>query len=138
MSYPSKNKLIKGLGFHHVSITTRKMEETLHFYCDVVGMSIEKETMIGNRQLFQLNIGDGMLVEISDPTPELLEAASAPIPLNHIGFATDDLIGTVECVRSAGYPIASEPHAISSGSIQANIAFVKGPNGESIELMQFG
>jgi catechol 2,3-dioxygenase-like lactoylglutathione lyase family enzyme len=133
MSYPSENKTIKGLAFHHISITTKKMDETLHFYRDLLGMPIEKEMLIGERRLFQLNIGDGLLVEISDPTPENRDAASTPIPLNHIGFVTDNLIETVEKVRSAGYPVTVEPRPMSgSGSM----SFVKGPNGESIEFMQ--
>lgn len=136
MNSASTNKLIKGLGFNHISITTRKMEESLHFYCDILGMTIENELMVGDRQLFQLNIGDGMLVELSDPTAENRELPSTPIPLNHIGLVTDDLLDTVERVRSAGYEITVEPRRTGPGPIHASLAFVKGPNGESIEFMQ--
>jgi catechol 2,3-dioxygenase-like lactoylglutathione lyase family enzyme len=138
MANSSQNTVIKGLGFHHISITTHKMEESLSFYQEVLGMQIAAETMIGERRLLQLNIGDGRLVELSDPTPEIKTLSPAPLPLNHLGFVTDDLIGAVERVRAAGYPITVEPRAISSGPIQAQLAFVQGPNGESIEFMQFG
>ena len=137
MTVQSTNTLINGLGFHHISIATLKMEESLHFYCDVLGMQIAKETMIGERRLVQLNIGDGMLVEISDASADVKGSTPAALPLNHIGFATADLTGAVERVRAAGYPITVEPRRISAGPIQANLAFVKGPNNESIEFMQF-
>ena len=74
-----------------------------------------------------------MLVEISDPTPENKNVESTPVPLNHIGLITADLVATVEKVRAAGYPVTVEPRPMSgSGSL----SFVKGPNGESIEFMQ--
>ncbi len=136
MQGKSQNKKIAGCGFHHISITTHKMEESLHFYRDVLGMPVEKELLIGERRLVQLNIGDGMLVEVSDPAPENRELAPSPLPLNHFGLVVDDLKAAVDCVRAAGYPIAVEPRQIT-GSINAWLAFVKGPNGESIELMQF-
>ncbi len=134
MSHPSTNQTIKGLGLHHICITTSKMDETLHFYRDLLGMPIEKEMRIGERRLFQLNIGDGKLVEISDPTPENRDAESTPIPITHIGFVTDNLIETVEKVRNAGYPITAEPRSMADS--KGSLAFIKGPNGESIELMQ--
>jgi len=137
MSQPSGNKTVKGLGFDHISISTQKMEETLHFYCDILGMTIATETMIGERRLFQLDIGDGMRVEVSDPTPEAKEAVATPVPIHHMGLVTDDLTGAVERVRGAGYPITVEPRHTAPGPIQATIAFVKGPNGESIEFMQY-
>jgi catechol 2,3-dioxygenase-like lactoylglutathione lyase family enzyme len=132
----SNNSLVKGLGFHHISITTLKMQESLAFYKDVLGMQIAKETMIGERRLVQLDIGDGLLVELTDPTPETSTLSPALVPLNHIGFVTDDLNAAVERVRAAGYPITVEPKELSSGPIQAKLAFVQGPNGESIEFMQ--
>ena len=137
MTNQSANPLIRGLGFHHISISTLEMEKSLDFYCNVLGMQVFRETMIGERRLVQLDIGDGMLVEISDASPETKAAIPAPVPLNHIGFVTVDLTGAVERVRAAGYPIVVEPRRISSGPIQASLAFVKGPNGESIEFMQF-
>jgi catechol 2,3-dioxygenase-like lactoylglutathione lyase family enzyme len=137
MTQSSTNPLIQGLGFHHISISTLDMEKSLEFYCSVLGMQVFKETIIGERRLVQLDIGDGMLVEVSDASPEVNAANPAPIPLNHIGFVTTDLTGAVERVRAAGYPITVEPRRISAGPIQASLAFVKGPNGESIEFMQF-
>lgn len=137
MANTSRNALIQGLGFHHISITTHKMDESLDFYQDVLGMQIAKETMIGERRLVQLDIGDGLLVELSDPTPETRDLSPAPKPFNHLGFVTEDLAGAVERVRAAGYPITVEPRTISAGPIQAQLAFVQGPNGESIEFMQF-
>ncbi len=136
MQAKSQNTKIAGCGFHHISITTHKMAESLRFYCDVLGMPIEKDMMIGERRLVQLTIGDGTLVELSDPTAENKTLAPSPLPLNHFGLVVDDLKAAVECVRAAGYPITVEPRQMT-GSIEAWLAFVKGPNGESIEFMQF-
>jgi glyoxylase I family protein len=60
------------------------------------------------------------------------------VPLNHIGFLVDDLSSAVERVRAAGYPIMVEPRETTVGGMRARLAFVKGPNGESIEFMHYG
>lgn len=138
MPHVSKNKAVKGLGFHHISITTHRFEESIKFYRDLLGMEVVKEMQLGERRLVQLDIGDGMLVEVSDPTPETKAMQSSLVPLNHIGFKVDDLKAAVELVRASGYPITVEPRELTTGDTPMSLAFVKGPNGESIEFMQFG
>ena len=125
-----------GLGFHHISITTHKMDESLDFYQNVLGMSIAADLQLGERRLVQLNIGDGALVEVCDPTPETKDAASAPLPLNHFGLSTDDLDGTLARVRAAGLRVTIEPRDLNAGSMHGRLAFIEGPNGESIEFME--
>ena len=130
----SKNTIIKGCRFSHISITTQRLEESIRFYRDLLGMQVVREMQIGERRLVQLDIGDGCLVELSDPAPETKEMPSSPVPLNHIGLTMDDITGAVERVRAAGYLITVEPRESSAAKIR--LAFVKGPNGESIEFMQ--
>jgi len=138
MTKHSKNTKIKGCRFHHISITTHKFEESIAFYRDLLGMDVVKEMQLGERRLIQLDIGDGMLVELSDPTPEFKDLHPAAVPLNHIGLAVDDVRAAVALVRSAGYPVTVEPRELASGDTIMRLAFVKGPNDESIEFMQFG
>ena len=138
MPQSSKNKAIKGCGFHHISITTHRFEESVKFYRDLLGMEVVKEMQLGERRLIQLDIGDGMLVELSDPTPETAEMPSSLVPLNHLGLVADDIAAAVELVRAAGYPVTVEPRALAADGPPMHLAFVKGPNGESIEFMQFG
>ena len=138
MPQVSKNKTVKGCGFHHISITTHQFEESVKFYRDLLGMEVVKEMQLGERRLIQLDIGDGTLVELSDPTPETAEMPNSLVPLNHLGLVADDIVAAVELVRAAGYPITVEPRELNTGETPMRLAFVKGPNGESIEFMQFG
>lgn len=136
MSLPSTNRAIQGLGFNHISITTHKMDESLRFYRDLLGMPVVAELRLGERRLYQLDIGDGTLIEICDPSEQTKNAAPGVVPINHIGFVTADITAAVERVRGAGYPVTDEPRHTGPGPIQATVAFVQGPNGESIEFMQ--
>jgi glyoxylase I family protein len=138
MTATSKNTIIKGLGFHHISITTHKLEESIRFYRDLLGMQVFVEMQIGERRLVQLDIGDGCLVELSEPSAEAKAMSSSTVPLNHIGLVVDDLSGTLERVRASGYPIMVEPRETTVGGMRARLAFVKGPTGESIEFMHYG
>jgi catechol 2,3-dioxygenase-like lactoylglutathione lyase family enzyme len=53
--------------------------------------------------------------------------------LEHIGFCTDDIQGTVASLKAKGFKILDEPYVGISGN---TIAFVEGPDHIIIELKQ--
>ena len=59
--------------------------------------------------------------------------------IRHIAFATDDVDGVIEKVKSAGYEVFIEPKDIvipSDPAYPARMAFCYGPLGEEIEFFQ--
>jgi lactoylglutathione lyase len=57
--------------------------------------------------------------------------------LDHVAFEVDDLDGTLDLLRARGVRLIDEtPTAVPA--LSARIAFCQGPDGERIELFQYG
>lgn len=125
-------------GCHHVAIRTADIRKSVAFYTEVLGLTL-KATFVADqgRPGALIEIASASYVEIFERAPEL--PAGKPI-IFHFCFRTDDVEGMVERVRAAGFPVAVEPedYVIDTeiGTLRARLAFVTGPDGESIELMR--
>ena len=122
-------------GAHHIAIRTTQFDRCIAFYTQVLGLTV--------KATWTTKTGNAALVEIATGTyMEIFERPSAietdPIIL-HFCFRTDDVVGMTERVREAGYRVTTEPLTLdletSIGVVKLHLAFVEGPDGESIELM---
>ncbi len=141
MPVGTTNKVIQGGGLHHVALQPRDWEESLQFYRDTLGMAVVLEFTVGNppRKAVLLDMGDGSLIELFEPTPNHPKPGSpAPNdPITHFALATTDIHAAVEHVRQAGCTVTSEPKdLLLGGKMSITFAFFRGPNGESIEFFQ--
>lgn len=130
-----KNMTIPGCGFHHISIQTQNMTESLHFYRDILGMHVRFEFNVSERPYALLDMGDGSYIELQAPKPDTGELIPGN-PLVHFALATHDVRASTEKVRQAGYPITMEPKDVQLNTLSASVAFFTGPSGESVELFQ--
>lgn len=130
------NVVLGGGGFHHVSISVMDFDASVKFYTEVLGF---KQTAVwGNddRKATMLDSGDGCCIEIFGGE------TSAPKPegyFTHIALRAANTGSVIERAKAAGIEVTKEPLDISipsSPSIDAKIAFIKGPDGESIEIFQ--
>jgi catechol 2,3-dioxygenase-like lactoylglutathione lyase family enzyme len=138
MPIGNNNQVIPGCGVHHLAVQCNNLEESLHFYCDVLGMTPVVEFTTA-RKIVLVDIGDGSHMELLGPRldGQVSEIASAPIhPLVHLALTTTDTRAAVEKVRAAGYAVTVEPKDVSLGSLAVTNAFFKGPNDEIIEFFQ--
>jgi glyoxylase I family protein len=131
----AKNTTIPGCGFHHISIQTQNMAESVRFYRDVLGMPVCLEFQVGGRPFALLDMGDGCYIELQAPKPETAEQAAGN-PLVHFALATSNVRASIEKVRQAGYPVTTEPKDVQLHTLAASVAFFTGPSGESVELFQ--
>jgi glyoxylase I family protein len=138
MTAGSRNKIIKGCGFHHIALQAAHWEETVHFYRDIMGMAVVREIAMPDRKLVQMDMGDGGLLEVFSmtSTPTSLQEQQNPGAFLHLGLCIDDLDAVVERVKESGYEIIEGPREIQSEGMRARIAFFKGPSGETVELFQ--
>ena len=126
--------MIEILGLHHVAVETLDLEASVRFYRDLLGM-----TVVGrfgrSRAIVLLDAGNGAGVELFAPWPDA-DIPRAPAPLSHLALQVADAYAAVETVRAAGFAVVEEPVRKRLDSIDAVIAFIEGPSGETIELIE--
>ncbi len=120
-------------GVHHISLkcgTKEEFEKAKNFYIDLLGFREVRSWPEG----IMIDFGNGML-EIFSNGPGIKTKGA----LRHIAFATDDVDGVTEKVKSAGYEVFIEPKDIvipSDPAYPARMAFCYGPLREEIEFFQ--
>jgi len=120
----------------HIHLRTRDKEGTMSFYERVFGATrIVKEENGVHREYLEL-AGVNVFFADASSVPDLPSAPMGPyIGLDHIGLRVDDVDATVEELRSRGAQVFTEPKTIGSA---ARIAFIQGPDGVRIEILQRG
>lgn len=121
------------MNFLHGMVRIRDVEESLHFYCELLGLEeVRRRDSEGGRYtlIFLAAPGD------SDPTVELTynwdpEDYGNARNFGHLAFAVDDIYETCQRLQDGGVTINRPPR-------DGRMAFVKSPDDISIELLQKG
>jgi catechol 2,3-dioxygenase-like lactoylglutathione lyase family enzyme len=136
-------------GFHHVAIRARDFDATLRFYTEGLGFRVHFPFSVPGRidRAAFLDAGDGRFVEVFGegstvqsegrrrrPDEEATEGA-----LLHFCLRVADADAAYARALAAGAASRVEPvtrRLSETPLVEVRIAFVTGPNGEVIELMQ--
>lgn len=120
--------------FLHSMIRIRDVDESLHFFCDLLGLEEvrRKEVESGEYTLIFLKApgDDEEHVELTynwDPPESYGNARN----FGHLAFEVDDIYEVCERLREAGVTINRPPR-------DGYMAFVKSPDDISVELLQKG
>ena len=120
----------------HASITVKNMDESVNFYCEILGLQISKRREIPeNKAEIAFVQGEGQ----DTPSLELTYWREKKDwvdgdQLDHIALAVHDVVESVEEFRKKCVEIAKEPYSLQGSS--RKIAFIKDLNGIWIELIQ--
>ncbi|MEH2037510.1 MAG: lactoylglutathione lyase [Nostoc sp.] len=123
----------------HTMLRVGNLEESLKFYCEVLGMKLlrRKDFPGGEFTLAFVGYGDESDNSVIELTynwgVEKYELGNA---YGHIALGVDDIYATCEEIRNQGGKVVREPGAMKHGSTV--IAFVEDPDGYKIELIQLG
>jgi len=121
--------------FLHTSITVRRMDESLGFYTEVLGLEPDGRRAIPENHAEIAFVRDpetGARVELTHW--EGKEAYEAGEQLDHLAFEVDDLEAFLERVRARGVRVAREPYRLAGG--RHRLAFILDPNDVWIELIE--
>jgi lactoylglutathione lyase len=123
----------------HTMLRVGNLDESLKFYCDVLGMKLlrKKDYPSGEFTLAFVGYGDesdNTVIELTyNWGTDQYDLGNA---YGHIALGVDDIYGTCAQIKLKGGKVVREPGAMKHGSTV--IAFVEDPDGYKVELIQLG
>lgn len=121
----------------HTMLRVGNLEESIKFYCDVLGMKLirQKDYPGGKFTLAFVGYGDEKDNTVIELTYNWgVEQYDLGDGYGHIALGVNDIYATCEKIKSLGGKVTREPGAMKHGTTV--IAFVEDPNGYKIELIQ--
>jgi lactoylglutathione lyase len=123
----------------HTMLRVNNLEESLKFYCDILGMHLIRRKDYTGGQFTLAFVGYGE--ESQEAVIELtynwgVDHYEIGNAYGHIAIGVEDIYGTCEKIKSLGGTVSREPGPMKHGSTV--IAFVEDPNGYKVELIQTG
>jgi lactoylglutathione lyase len=122
--------------FLHTMIRVNDLDESLKFYCDVLGMQLlrKKDYPAGRFTLAFVGYGhesEHTVVELTyNWDTHQYDLGNA---FGHLALGVEDLYKTCQDLRQKGAKIVREPGPMKHGGTE--IAFIEDPNGYKIELI---
>jgi lactoylglutathione lyase len=123
----------------HTMLRVGNLEESLKFYCEVLGMKLlrQKEYPDGKFTLAFVGYGDESDHTVIELTYNWgVEQYNLGDAYGHIAIGVDDIYGTCNEIKARGGKVVREPGPMKHGSTV--IAFVQDPDGYKVELIQIG
>ena len=126
---------MKHMKYLHTMVRIENIEESLHFYCTVLGLKEikRKESKEGKYTLIFLGAENSSnetgLLELTFNWDQ--EKYSGGRNFGHLAYSEKDIYKTCEKIQKSGITINRPPR-------DGRMAFIKSPDGISIELLQEG
>lgn len=120
----------------HTMIRVNDLDESLKFYCDLLGMKLLRRRDYESGRFTLAFIGfssetENAVIELTyNWDTHRYDLGNA---FGHIAISVEDIYKTCEVLRSKGAKIVREPGPMKHGSTE--IAFIEDPNGYKIELV---
>lgn len=121
----------------HTMLRVGNLEESLKFYCDVLGMQLlrQKDFPGGEFTLAFVGYGDESENTVIELTYNWgVDKYDLGNAYGHIALGVENIYETCAQIRLRGGKVTREPGPMKHGSTV--IAFVEDPNGYKVELIQ--
>jgi glyoxylase I family protein len=129
------NTCMKLQGIHHVAIICSNYQKSKHFYTEIIGLTVLRETYRTERNSYKLDLElNGVQIELfSFPNPPQRPSYPEARGLRHLAFSVDNLDRFVKYL---------EHHSINVEPIRADeltgkrFTFFSDPDGLPLELYE--
>jgi lactoylglutathione lyase len=124
--------------WEHIHLRSPDPEETALWYERMLGAEVIRSKQADGSARIDLNLGGGQKVFIAPANPQggAKPAPDAPyFGLEHIGLTVVDIDAAADELKSKGVSFTLDPTTVRPG---VRIAFLRGPENVSIELIQRG
>jgi len=119
----------------HTSITVKDLEESITFYCEVMGLEfLHRREISKNKAViaFLRDAESGAQIELTFWKEK--DDWNEGDELDHIAFAVRDMDEAVRKFKERKVEIAMEPYSLNGSTTR--IAFIKDPNGIWLEIVE--
>ncbi|MEO0987572.1 MAG: lactoylglutathione lyase [Cyanobacteria bacterium J06639_14] len=123
----------------HTMLRVGNLDDSLKFYCDVLGMKLlrKKDYPGGEFTLAFVGYGDESDHTVLELTYNWgTDKYDLGEGYGHIAIGVDDIYSTCSLIKELGGKVVREPGPMKHGSTV--IAFVQDPDGYKVELIQLG
>lgn len=121
---------------HHVAVICTDYERSKHFYTQVLGLAVVRETLRAERSSYKLDLavpGGGQVELFSFPDPPQRPTRPEAAGLRHLAFSVADLDAAVAALGAQG--VAVEPVRVDETTGQ-RFTFFADPDGLPLELYE--
>ena len=121
--------------FDHVHFRCNDLESTVDYYVKVFGGTVLARVEVKGRPIVQLEVGGQRLFFSPKLAGEEVEPNSGKLRwgVYQVAFAVEDMDAAVKELTARGAEFEGDPIVINPSF---TIAFIKGPDGVQIELLQ--
>jgi len=121
---------------HHIAMRVKDFDRSVQFYNGLLGFKQTLSWENNSSRATMLDSGNGSCLEIFSAGKDGDKPEGHFI---HLAFATADCDAAVKRVCDAGYKVTMQPTDVcipSTPATPVRIAFVLGPDGETLEFFQ--
>jgi lactoylglutathione lyase len=121
----------------HTMLRVGNLDESLRFYCDMLGMQLlrRKDYPSGEFTLAFIGYGDESEHTVIELTYNWgKDKYNLGDAYGHIALGVDDIYATCEAIKARGGIVSREPGPMKHGTTV--IAFIEDPDGYKVELIQ--
>lgn len=125
--------MIKRIG--HLAFDVANMEQSLHFYCDILGFKRAFDILDdnGNPWIEYIKVADGQFIELFYGGENKPEAVKRPIAFSHLCLEVEDIHVIAGHLKKQNVQLDVEPMQGKDHNWQC---WAKDPDGNRIEFMQ--
>ena len=149
---PPMDRRVRGI--HHVGVTVRKLEESLAFYCDLLGAEVirissdvDVAAIVGlpgaRARIADLDAGNGQVIELLEYLTSEAQGVGAGRPDTigscHVCLQVADFDSTLARLARAGVaPLGAAVNLVDEGWQNCTVAYLRDPDGVIVELLERG